>query len=154
MDTLTIAWLCVLFPFLGVIFTFLLAKVHPKLRNAAAVFFPFLSALCSLKLLTHLFHPETLPLESSVTWINIPFVVEFGVLVDPLSIILAVVVAVISFIIAVYCLGYMKGDPGITRFLMMVNLFIGSMLLLVLTNNLVFLFILSNIFSILPDNSH
>ena len=141
MDTLKIAWLCVLFPFLGVIFTFLMAKVHPRLRNAAAVFFPFLSAVASLQLLTRLFHPETLPLESSVKWIEIPFVVEFGVLVDPLSIILAVVVAVISFIIAVYCLGYMKGDPGITRFLMLVNLFIGSMLLLVLSNNLVFIFV-------------
>ena len=141
MDTLKIAWLCVLFPFLGTIFVFLMAKVHPKLRNAAAVLFPFLSALSSLKLLTHLFHPETLPLESSVKWIEIPFVVEFGILVDPLSIILTTVVAVISFIIVVYCLGYMKGDPGITRFLMLVNLFIGSMLLLVLTNNLLFLFV-------------
>jgi NADH-quinone oxidoreductase subunit L len=140
-DTLKIAWLCVLFPFLGVVSVFLMAKVHPKLRNAAAVFFPFLSAIGSLKLLTHLFHPETLPLESSVKWIEIPFVVEFGVLVDPLSIILTTVVAVISFIIVVYCLGYMKGDPGITRFLMLVNLFIGSMLLLVLTNNLLFLFV-------------
>ena len=141
MDTLTIAWLCVLFPFLGIVFIFLLDRVHPKLRNAAAVLFPFLSAIASLKLLTHLFHPETLPLESSVKWLEIPFVVEFGILVDPLSIILAVVVAVISCIITVYCLGYMKGDPGITRFLMLVNLFVGSMLLLVLTNNLLFLFV-------------
>lgn len=141
MDTLQLAWLCMIFPFAGVVSIFLLAKVHPKLRNAAAVFFPFLSAAASVMLLPHLFHPEKLPLESSFVWITNPFLIEFGILVDPLSIILAAVVAVISFIITVYCLGYMKGDPGITRFLMLVNLFVGSMLLLVLVNNLLFLFV-------------
>ena len=62
-------------------------------------------------------------------------------LIDPLSIVLANVVAVVSFIIMVYCLGYMKGDPARTRFWMWMNGFIGSMLLLVLSNNLLFLFI-------------
>lgn len=130
-----------IFPFIGVIAIFVAAPIHPRLRNAAAVFFPLLSAVASLMLLPHLFHPEPLPLESSFVWLSTPFVVEFGVLLDPLSIILTAVVAVISCIIAVYCLGYMKGDPGITRFLMLVNLFVGSMLLLVLTNNLLFLFV-------------
>jgi NADH-quinone oxidoreductase subunit L len=140
-DTLQLAWLCMLFPFIGVVAIFVLARIHPRLRNAAAVFFPFLSAVASLMILPNLFHPEKLPLESSFAWLSNPFVVEFGILVDPLSIILTAVVAVISSIIAIYCLGYMKGDPGITRFLMLVNLFIGSMLLLVLTNNMLFLFV-------------
>lgn len=118
-----------------------LAKVHSKFRDFAAVFLPFLSALASLMLLPYLFNPESLPIESSVVWLSVPFVVEFGILVDPLSIILANVVAVISFIITVYCLGYMKGDPDITRFWTLVNLFIGSMLLLVLSNNFLLLFI-------------
>lgn len=38
-------------------------------------------------------------------------------------------------------MGYMKGDPAITRFWMWMNAFIGSMLLLVLSNNLLFIFI-------------
>ncbi|MGD2271231.1 MAG: proton-conducting transporter membrane subunit, partial [Desulfobacterales bacterium] len=135
------AWLCLLFPFIGVVSIPVLARVHPKLRNAAAVFLPFLSALASLMLLPYLFHPESLPIESSAVWLDVPFVVEFGILLDPLSIILVNVVAVISFIITVYCLGYMKGDPDITRFWTLVNLFIGSMLLLVLSNNFLLLFI-------------
>ncbi len=138
---LKFAWLCVLFPFSGVFLIPVLARVHPKFRDAAAVFLPFLAALAGLMLLPYLFLPQSLPIESSVTWLNVPFLVEFGILIDPLSIVLANVVAVISFIITVYCLGYMKGDPDITRFWTLVNLFIGSMLLLVLSNNLLVLFI-------------
>ena len=62
-------------------------------------------------------------------------------MIDPLSIVLANVVAVISFIIMVYCVGYMKDDPAQTRFWMWMNGFIGSMLLLVLSSNLLFLFV-------------
>ena len=40
-----------------------------------------------------------------------------------------------------YVVGYMKGDPGQTRFWMWMNAFIGSMILLVLANNLLFLFV-------------
>ena len=54
---------------------------------------------------------------------------------------LANVVAVISFIIMVYCLGYMRGDPARTRFWMWMNCFIGSMLLLVLSSDLLFVFV-------------
>ncbi len=50
-------------------------------------------------------------------------------------------VAVISFFIMVYSVGYMKGDAALTRFWMWMNSFIGSMLLLVLSNNLLFIFV-------------
>ena len=135
------AWLCIIFPFIGVILVPLLSRVHIRLSNGASVFFPFLAAVASLMLLPSLFNNQSLPIESSFIWISNPFTVEFGILIDPLSIILANVVAVISFIITVYCLGYMKGDPGIARFQTLVNLFIGSMLLLVLSNNMLFLFV-------------
>lgn len=141
MDTLQLAWLCMIFPFIGVVMIALMDRINPTLRSAAAVLFPLLSAAASLMILPNLFHPEALPLESSIIWFEVPILVEFGVLVDPLSIILANVVAIVSSVIAVYCLGYMEGDPGKTRFLMLVNLFVGSMLLLVLVNNLLFLFV-------------
>lgn len=135
------AWLCFLFPLIGVLLTPVLARIHPKLRDYGAVFFSFLSALCSMRLIPLLFlHPSVLPIESSFQWLTVPIGVEFGVLIDHLSIVLANVVAVISFIIMLYSLGYMKGDSSLTRYWMFMNLFIGSMLLLVLANNLVFVF--------------
>jgi len=140
MDT-QLAWLCLLFPFIGVLVTPILARISTPVMNFGAVFFSFLAAVCAVMLFRLLFNAEALPLESQFVWLHTPITVSFGVLVDPLSIVVANVVAVISFFIMVYCLGYMKGDPGIMRFWMLMNTFIGSMLLLVLANNLIIIFI-------------
>lgn len=135
------AWLAIILPLIGVPAIFAGSRINGSLRNAAAITFPIMAALCTLRLLPLLLHPERLPLESSWIWVMQPFTLEIGILLDPLSLILALVVSIISAIIAVYSLGYMKGDPGISRFMMLVNLFIGSMLLLVLANNLLLLFV-------------
>ncbi len=136
-----LAWLCLILPFLGVMLTPVFARINPVLRDYGAVFFSFLTAVSALMLLPALFSAEKLPLESMVVWMSSPMQLSFGVLLDPLSIIVANVVAVISFFIMVYCLGYMKGNPSIMRFWMLMNAFIGSMLLLVLANNLIIVFI-------------
>ncbi len=136
-----VAWLCFLFPFAGALLSPVLARIHPKLRDYGAVFFSFLAALSSVMFIPYLFHPSKLPIESAFVWLTTPIELRVGVLIDPLSIVMANVVAVISFIIMVYSLGYMKGDPSLTRWWMWMNLFIGSMLLLVLSNNLLFLFV-------------
>jgi NADH-quinone oxidoreductase subunit L len=135
------AWLCFLFPLIGALLSPLLGKIHPKLRDYGAVFCSFLAAAISVSFIPYLFQPSSLPMETSFLWLTAPFTVRVGVLVDPLSIVMSNVVAVISFIIMVYSLGYMKGDPSLTRFWIWMNLFIGSMLLLVLSNNLLFIFI-------------
>ncbi len=139
--TILYAWICIFSPFLGAALTPLLALIHPKLRDLGAVFFSLLAALSALSLLPTLFHPADLPVEHAVSWLTDPINISFGILIDPLSIILANVVAVISFFIMVYCIGYMKGDDAVSRFWMWMNSFIGSMLLLVLANNLLFIFI-------------
>jgi NADH-quinone oxidoreductase subunit L len=138
---LPFAWLCFIFPLVGVLLTPVFSRIHPKLRDYGAVFFSFLAALSAVMLLPYLFEPSQLPIESSYRWLDFPIKIGIGVLIDPLSIVLANVVAVISFFIMVYCVGYMKGDPSVGRFWMLMNLFIGSMLLLVLADNLLFLFI-------------
>lgn len=136
-----VAWLCILFPFAGALLSPVLSRVHPKLRDYGAVFFSFLAAFVSIMFIPYLFRPSKLPMESAFVWLTSPIELNVGVLIDPLSIVMANIVAVISFIIMVYSLGYMKGDPSLTRWWMWMNLFIGSMLLLVLSNNLLFIFI-------------
>ena len=135
------AWVCIGAPLVGAVVTPLLARVHPRVRDTGALLCSFVAAGAALSLLPELLHPERLPVEHTMGWLEHPVRIEFGVLVDPLSIVLANVVAVISFVIMVYCAGYMKGDPAQTRFWMWMNGFIGSMLLLVLSSNLLFLFI-------------
>jgi NADH-quinone oxidoreductase subunit L len=138
--TVIFAWLCWIFPLVGVPLAPLLAKIHPKLRDYGAIFLSFLAALSAVMLIPYLFHLEELPIDSSVSWLTVPIELNFGVLVDPVSILMANVVAVISFLIMVYSYGYMKGSPSLTRWWVFMNFFIGGMLLLVLSNNLLFLF--------------
>ena len=135
------AWVCIGAPLVGAAVTPLLARVHPRVRDLGALLCSSVAAGAALSLLPELLHPERLPVEHTVAWLERPVRIGFGVLVDPLSIVLANVVAVISFVIMVYCVGYMKGDPAQTRFWMWMNGFIGSMLLLVLSSNLLFVFI-------------
>ena len=135
------AWLCIVAPLVGSALTPILHRLGPRARDIGAVAFSGIGAAAAVSLLPALVHPEALPVEHEVTWLARPLYIGVGVMVDPLSIVLANVVAVISFIIMVYCVGYMKGDPGQTRFWMWMNGFIGSMLLLVFASNLLFLFI-------------
>jgi NADH-quinone oxidoreductase subunit L len=73
------------------------------------------------------------------TWITYPNgnPLMLGVLIDPLSIMIANVVAFIAFLIVVYSVGYMHGDEHLTRYWFFFLFFIGSMLLLVLSDNLI-----------------
>ncbi len=70
-----------------------------------------------------------------------PGLASFSVLVDGLSVTLAVVAGVIGGLIVIYSLEYMKNEEGLTRYYSLVLFFIASMLGLVLSDNLIFLFI-------------
>ncbi|MCX7055165.1 MAG: NADH-quinone oxidoreductase subunit L [Proteobacteria bacterium] len=65
---------------------------------------------------------------------------EVGFLVDLLTALMMVVVTFISLTVHIYTIGYMHDDPGYTRFFSYISLFTFSMLMLVMSNNLVQLF--------------
>ena len=67
--------------------------------------------------------------------------VNFGILVDGLSVVMGSVVALVSLLIAVYSYRYMYGDWGLTRYWYFFSFFVGSMLLLVYASNLIVLLI-------------
>jgi NADH-quinone oxidoreductase subunit L len=62
---------------------------------------------------------------------------RFGFLMDPISIMMVAVVAVISFLVNLYSIGYMHDDPGAGRFFPTLALFSFAMLGLVVSTNLV-----------------
>ncbi|MFZ2282445.1 MAG: NADH-quinone oxidoreductase subunit L, partial [Lutibacter sp.] len=62
--------------------------------------------------------------------------IDLGVLIDPISVMMMVVVTTISFMVHLYSRGYMHGDDGYTRFFAYLALFSFSMLGLVLATNL------------------
>ena len=67
--------------------------------------------------------------------------VEAGFLVDPLSITMALFVTGVGSLIHLYSVGYMHNDPKYSKFFVYLNLFLFSMLMLVLGNNLVITFL-------------
>ncbi|MCX6631618.1 MAG: hypothetical protein NTW28_28740, partial [Candidatus Solibacter sp.] len=69
------------------------------------------------------------------------FQMEWGLLLDPLSSVMILVVTGIGFLIHVYSTGYMAHDNGYYRFFGYLNLFVFFMLMLVLANNYVLLFV-------------
>ena len=131
------AWLTFGFPFMGAVLTPLFGMIHPKLRDYGAVGFAFLGAV-SAGLLAPLIMSGTAQ-DLQVSWIA-SLGINAGVLLDPLSIIMANVVAWVSFLIMVYSLAYMHGEEGLSRYWFFMNFFIGSMLLLVMSDNLLQLF--------------
>jgi NADH-quinone oxidoreductase subunit L len=60
---------------------------------------------------------------------------QFALLLDPLSIFMALVVSGVSSLIHLWAVAYMGGDRGYTRFFAYLNFFVFSMLLLVLAAN-------------------
>ena len=69
------------------------------------------------------------------------FVADWGYLLDPLSCVMVLVVTGVGFLIHVYSIGYMGHEGGYYRFFGYMNLFMFSMLTLVLANNLLLLFV-------------
>jgi NADH-quinone oxidoreductase subunit L len=67
--------------------------------------------------------------------------INMAFLVDPLTCIMLLVVTGVGFLIHLYSVGYMHGEEGFTRFFTYMNLFMVSMLLLVMGNNYLVLFI-------------
>ena len=143
---INLAWLSWILPLIGALLTPLLAKIGGKVRDYGAVFFSFLAMLMTLQLLPLLWMDVEWPIHGGFSWVLVPGApilgnIGAGMLLDPLSVIMANVVAVISFLIMVYSLGYMHGDPGLTRYWFFMNFFIANMLLLVLSDNLILMLV-------------
>jgi len=114
-----------------------MARIHPKVRDYNSVVFALLGAISAALLIPSILAGSVQDVQ--VNWIT-SLNIKAGILLDPLSIILANVVSWVSFLIMVYSLAYMKGDDGLTRYWFFMNFFIGSMLLLVMSDNLFQLF--------------
>lgn len=76
------------------------------------------------------------------TWMAVEgFQSDFALYLDLLSLNMLFVVTGVGFLIHVYSIGYMAGDPGFSRFFAYMNLFVFAMLILVLADNLLLLYL-------------
>ena len=88
-------------------------------------------------------HPDGGPLPfGSHEWIAVGSLrISLGLLVDPLTAIMLVVVTGVSLMVQVYSVAYMRGDPGYSRYFALMSLFTASMVGLVISSNLVQLYV-------------
>jgi NADH-quinone oxidoreductase subunit L len=76
------------------------------------------------------------------TWLSVGDLrFDFALLIDPLAVIMMLVVTVVGFLIHLYSAAHMAADDGYRRFFAFMDLFVGSMLLLVLADNLLLLYL-------------
>ena len=79
--------------------------------------------------------------ETLYTWMTLGSLrMEIGFLVDGLTAMMMCVVTFVSLMVHIYSIGYMKEDEGYNRFFSYISLFTFSMLMLVMSNNLLQLF--------------
>mgnify|MGYP003874973791 CR=1 FL=1 len=109
--------------------------VTRKFRDHLAITSIGLTVLFSLSMVPEALSGEVIDLRLS------PPPVEIGVLIDPLSVLMAIVVSVIGLFVTIFSSGYMHDDPSLTRFWFIMQLFISGYVLLVLADNFLLMFI-------------
>ena len=131
------AWAIWILPFVAAVIIPGVAKFSKRATGGVAVAFALASAISATTLL-----PLALgnnEIHNQIPWIS-SIGLKAGILADPLAALMSNVVAWISFLIFVYSTGYMKGDKDITRFWFWMAFFVGSMQLIVLSDNFLQLF--------------
>lgn len=74
--------------------------------------------------------------ETSARWLNMPGLqVDMGLLIDPLTALMLLIVTLVALLVQVYSLAYMHDDPGFASYYAYQSIFAGSMLGLVVANN-------------------
>jgi NADH-quinone oxidoreductase subunit L len=132
------AWLVWVFPLVACMFVPLIAKKGDKIRNYFVIAVAVVTAAFAFSLVPGVFFGNGQPVESTIPWIA---GINAGVYIDPLSVLFTCLVAFFGLIIAVYSWGYMKGEEGLSRYYFLILLFIGSMIGLVISDNLLQMFI-------------
>jgi len=149
-------WLIPLFPLAGAALMLLAGK---RLQNSAvsvvcvgSVFVSFVFSLGAVWQLLERPAAERVAQKILFEWVPagltqtssgklVNFVAEWGLLLDPLSAVMILVVTGVGFLIHFYSIGYMAHEGGYYRFFGYMNLFMFSMLTLVLANNMLLMFV-------------
>src|SRR5487761_2236282 len=139
-----VATLILLLPLAGFLFV-LINGSHMSERSigavaTSAVGLSFVATVTTFVLLLH--HSGREVTVHLFDWINVGSLhVSAGLLVDPLSVTMSLFVTGISTLIHLYSTGYMHKEKDYRKFFLYLNLFVFSMLVLVLANNLVLTFV-------------
>nr|USW06922.1 NADH-plastoquinone oxidoreductase subunit 5 [Asplenium scolopendrium var. americanum] len=123
---------------------FLFPKTTRSLRRPCAAFNISLLAAAMFVSFSLFWQQAATPSIQQYLWIRIPksdFCLNIGFAIDPLTLAMSILVTTVGFLVMVYSDSYMCHDQGYARFYAYLNLFIASMLGLVLSPNLIQIYI-------------
>ncbi len=133
------AWLVWVIPLISSLFVPVIGRYSEKIRNYFVVVVALVTAALALSLVPSVWSGNGEAITYSIPWIS--ELVEAGVYIDSLSVLFACLVAFFAVIIVVYSQGYMKGEAGLSRYYFLILFFIGSMIGLVIADNMLQLFL-------------
>lgn len=137
------AWLIPILPFITFAVIGLFLYRWPGVAAGFSILSIGFNFLLSLGVALTIFSagPEAV-YQASKSWLEMMGLrVDAGILIDPLTAVMLIVVTSIALLVQIYSLGYMHGDPGISSYYAYQSLFVGSMLGLVVAGNFGQLFI-------------
>jgi NADH-quinone oxidoreductase subunit L len=140
----TLAWICLFAPLAGVVaLTLAGSRISREAAAWAGTLFAFVAFAAAIGELIAMLGEgasERAHTFTAWTWAGSgTFHVPLAVLVDPLSVTEMLIVAGVGAVIVMYSIGYMHGDVKERRFFVYLDLFLFSMLLLVMADNFVLL---------------
>ena len=127
-------------PIVSSLFVPLIARLGGRARNYFAVLVSLVTTAFAISMIPEVYFGTLINSEYSVAWIP-SLGINAGVLIDPLSILFASLIAFFSLVIIIYSLGYMEGEESLTRYYFFMLLFIGSMIGLVMSDNFLQMFV-------------
>ncbi|MDR1431519.1 MAG: NADH-quinone oxidoreductase subunit L, partial [Propionibacteriaceae bacterium] len=139
------AWLMIAFPAVGAALLLLAGKAADAFGHWLAVLASLASFVMALAVFVQLLgaaEPERAVSVPLFDWISLgSWKISAGLLIDPLSILFALLITGVGTVIHFYSVGYMAHDERRRRFFAFLNLFITAMLILVLADNYLVLFV-------------
>ncbi|HVM12633.1 MAG TPA: NADH-quinone oxidoreductase subunit L [Actinomycetota bacterium] len=132
-----LAWLIPVIPLSAALLIALFGRRLPGRGAELGILATGVSFLLSLAVAGAVIGDHEFHLERSLTWFRFgSFELELGMNIDGLAAMMFVVVTTVSLLVQIYSTGYMKGEPRFTWYFAALNMFTGSMLTLVIANNL------------------
>ncbi len=149
-------FIVLLLPLLSFMIQLLLPKKIDKIKVYISSFIMLISLLISLNALIKIYSASKMTLSDKLSfaltnsalssiefsWISLPDLkISFGVIADSMAVLMLFVVSLISLLVHIFSIEYMKGDKRFSRYFAYLGLFTFSMNGIVLSNNLFFTFV-------------
>ncbi|MDO4733303.1 MAG: NADH-quinone oxidoreductase subunit L [Bacillota bacterium] len=127
--------ICIAVPLLGSFLMPLFGRINAALRNIMALVFVLFALVASGLMLPGVIQDAPLSIQ-----MDLPLGFSFGFLADGLAVFMALTASLVAAIIVFYSFGYMEHYENQNEYYMMVVLFIGAMMGLVYSTNLIFIY--------------